>query len=541
MDTDTLINLLYVGTVLLAVTLAILVDFRFKILRLKQKNYFLNRDKQRYAETIFASKDGYFAFIYPDDQIQTPQKSVREKCSSRLAVMLDLKQGKNATFEDVLDVFYKEDARKLKKYLALMQSDGITFESTFQVKNLKKKIRIFSNRINGSDGSLYSDMLWFRDLSAEQIKIEELQDKINAQDANIKTLQDLFDHIQIPCYIRDEKLDLAAYNKQFQTLFLSDKETDKAFSKTARDLAQLALQTNRPQVQNFQLISQGQIRYFELHETPFHNADELDKIGTVGYLADVTALDTIRRDFKTHQNAHLEVLSSLGSAFAIFDNHAQLIFYNPAFRDMWHIEASALDAKMTYASFLNTLRAKRMLPEVSDFKAYKAQEEQLFGTLIEPKENLLHLPDGRTIRRLVAQHPNGLIFAYEDVSDKLAAERMIAELMSVQKNILDALSEAVLIFYPDGRLKAFNDAYCRLFNAKAEQLQNLPTATEVFDMQHPCFEKVEHWENLKQHMSKHIFEICAPFQLECDDAKIIEVKPVILADESIFVLYTEKR
>ena len=36
-----------------------------KLLKLRQKNYFLNRDRERYAETLYASKDGYFAFVYP--------------------------------------------------------------------------------------------------------------------------------------------------------------------------------------------------------------------------------------------------------------------------------------------------------------------------------------------------------------------------------------------------------------------------------------------------------------------------------------------
>lgn len=33
---------------------------QLRILRLRQKNYFLNRDRERYAETLYASRDGYF-------------------------------------------------------------------------------------------------------------------------------------------------------------------------------------------------------------------------------------------------------------------------------------------------------------------------------------------------------------------------------------------------------------------------------------------------------------------------------------------------
>ena len=33
-----------------------------RLLKLKRKNYFVRRDRERYAETLYASKDGYFAF-----------------------------------------------------------------------------------------------------------------------------------------------------------------------------------------------------------------------------------------------------------------------------------------------------------------------------------------------------------------------------------------------------------------------------------------------------------------------------------------------
>jgi len=537
MDQQNLTILLYFLALLCAILTAFVVDLRIKVLRFKQKNYFLKRDRDRYAETIYASKDGYFAFIYPDERINDPRRGITERCSRRLAVMLDLKNGRNASFDDVLDSFYKEDARKLQKYLSLMQEDGIAFEDTFQMKSIKKNMRIFGSRINGSDGNLYCDMLWFRDLSAEQIKIENLQNSIDKKKRQLAVFQDLFDHLGLPLYLRNENLDVMASNKAYQAI---SKDSESKESLILKGLGDQALQTNQPQHRKLQSVVGGQVRYFEAVETPFHNDQTLDKIGTVGYLTDITAFEDVKRDFKTHQNAHLSVLASLGSAIAIFDTRANLVFCNKAFKDMWHIDSEAEEKKLSYPDFLNILRTKRMLPEVSDFKAYKMQEEKLFSSLIETKENLIHLPDGRTIRRLVSPHPNGLIFAYEDVSDKLAAERMIHELMSVEQNILENVQDAILIFSQDERLRYFNESYIKLFNASRIKLQNLPSAMEVFDMQKTYFSKVEHWDNLTKHMKKHIFEICDDFQLQRDDGSVLYVKPSILADESVMVRYLEK-
>ena len=117
--------------ILLAVFLTLLgflFYFEIRILKLIQKNYFVNRDRERYAETLYASKDGYFAFIYPDEKVNDPQNFIKERCSRRLAVILDLPQGTASSFEDVLRCFYKDDAKKIVKYVSLLREDGVSFE-----------------------------------------------------------------------------------------------------------------------------------------------------------------------------------------------------------------------------------------------------------------------------------------------------------------------------------------------------------------------------------------------------------------------------
>lgn len=546
MDTEILHTALYVLLAACAVLAAMAIDYKVKFLRQRKKNYFLNRDRERYAETIFASKDGYFAFVYPDDQIKDPLKNVKERCSRRLAVMLNLKKGTDSSFDDVLSMFYKEDSLRLKKYLLLMQEEGIAFEDTFTLKTTKRGVHIFGARINGGDGNLYCDMLWFRDLSKEQIKIEELTAEAAVKDEKIKTLEDLADYISTPVYLKNHTGCLETVNKKYVDLTSagSKENTLKAKEKTAwqkiaDELFEAAVQTNQPQKKDVQVVVGGEAHYFELKETPFHKEGKLDQIGTVGQMIDISDLYEEKRHFKVHQNAHLEILSALKTAFAIFDTKSDLVFYNQSFADMWHLTPEELAQKLSYVSFLNIIYNKRMLPDVTDFKEYRQDEQKLFSNLIEPKEDLLHLPEGKTLRRLVATHPNGVIFAYEDVSDKLQAERTINELLTVCKNILDGMHEAVLIFSPSGQLKYFNAAYTALFEADSVKLQNLPNVREVLDMQKHFFKKTQNWENLEKHIFKFIFETPAPFKLERDDGMILEVTPSVLADENVMVTYLQ--
>ena len=289
--------------------------------------------------------------------------------------------------------------------------------------------------------------------------------------------------------------------------------------------------------QSINLAVNGEAKHFEVSETPFHVDGSLDKIYTIGSLADITELDAVKRTFKIHQDAHLDVLAALGTAFAIFDLRQKLVFYNKAFLNLWNLKTDFLDATPSYGEFLDKIRDSRLIPEVADFRQYKSEEEKLFGGLIESREDLLHIPDGRTFRRIVAPHPNGLIFAYEDVSDRLAATRMINELYSVQQNILDNVREAVVVFGSDQRLKYFNRSYKKLWKADDAELQGLPNLADVIEMQRPYFNHLDNWENLKQNMLGHILNICSRFRLERNDKVQIEVVPVILSDESIMITY----
>ncbi len=547
MNDELLKDMLYFSLIGGGALIVLLVSFQVTIARLRQKNYFLNRDRERYAETLYASRDGYFAFIYPDERVKDPRRGVRQRCSRRLAVILNLPNGIQSSFEDVLSCFYKEDAKKIRKYLALMQEENIPFEDVFALKNSERDLRVFGGRINGADGNLYCDMLWFRDLSAEMLKIKELEDEKSKYRQRLHRLEDMLNNYIAPVWLRDEHLDIVVANKKYADITglnsvadgVTPVENNAAnLENVSRKLADEARQSNKTKKKYINLVINGVAKHFEISETPFHADGDLDKLYTVGTLTDATELDLVKRTFKINQNAHLEVLAALGTAFAIFDARQKLVFYNKSFLNLWGLNDEFLDSSPSYGAFLDKIRDSRLLPEVSDFRFYKAEEEKLFNDLIESREDLLHIPDGRTFRRIVAPYPNGLIFAFEDVSDRLAATRMINELYSVQQNVLDNVRDAVVIFGADQRLKYFNRSYKKLWKANDAELRNLPNLAEVLEMQKPYFNRQENWENLKQNMLGHILNICARFQLERDDKVRLEVIPVILSDESVMITYT---
>ena len=129
------------------------------------------------------------------------------------------------------------------------------------------------------------------------------------------------------------------------------------------------------------------------------------------------------------------------------------------------------------------------MPEHADARAFKRQQIELFTSLIEPESELLHLPDGRTLSMSVSPHPlGGLIFVYEDVTDRLALERSYNTLIEVQRETLDNLFEAIAVFGSDGRLKLHNPAYRRIWGLSEGDLYGEPHVSDIV-------EKIRHFYN----------------------------------------------
>ncbi len=504
-----------------------------KLLKLKRKNYFIRRDRNRYEETLYASKDGYFAFVYPDDQVNDVA-DVTERCSRKLAVLLNLSAGTEATFTDVLKNFYKDDADRILKYITLLKEDGVSFEDRFDLKNGRKVI-LNGVRISGADGSVYSDLIWFRDISYIAELINNLEKEKQTAEKNKEDLQYLIDNLPYPIWMRTPSLEIKITNKKY----LEYANVDGTIG--GLDLLNLATQArdvNKPRHKQIYLNKEGERLCFEVAENPFLYEHDLEKIATVGSMIDISSLDNLRRNLKQNQNTHLEILAALGTAIAVFDAKYKLIFYNQAFIRLWQLDENWLEDHTTYMAFLDNLRERRLLPEVPDYPHYKEEEQKIFMNLTSSTEDLLHLPDGRSYRRIRAPHlKGGLIFAYEDITDRLTAHREYNSMVSVQQEILNNIEEAVLIFTSNGRLKFYNQAYVNLWDADEVMLQKEPSFAEIIETQKKFFSQVSNWQELKKDIINHLFSSTTEaFSLNRSDKIRVTCFSSLLSNESIMVL-----
>ena len=265
----------------------------------------------------------------------------------------------------------------------------------------------------------------------------------------------------------------------------------------------------------------------------------MEKTYSAGCLINVNELDKLKRDLRQHQEAQLEILQALGTAFAVFNQDMSLQFNNQAFASLWKLDTVWLNTPQTYLSFLDYIRENRMLPEVPDYKAYKKDEQKKFAQIIEPTSDLLHLPNGKTFRRMQAPYPmGGVVFAFEDITDRIATTTAYNALISVQNEILTGLFDGVLIFGPNGRLSFYNESYTKLWNADSNFLAGEPTFEELLDSQQSFFADSDNWDKVKKGISANIFNRTSKTViLKRLDNKNMQASVKNLSDGSLLIVY----
>lgn len=307
---------------------------------------------------------------------------------------------------------------------------------------------------------------WIREVTAS-VRTEEAR---AAMQAILDAREAMLEHVPIPVWHRRAGLDISYRNRAARDLVGDGSPAERV----GRGLAQRAQRSGTEQTESTNVVVDGRRRLIEIVESPAVDG------AVVGHARDVTQLAETQDELARHVAAHGELLQKLTTAISIYGRDKRLRLFNNAFVELWQLDRRWLATEPDFSAVIELLRHRRRLPEYADFAQAKRQWTQLFTGLIDPVEEFLHLPDGRTIRQTVSPHPQGgLLFVFEDVSDRVAIERSYNTLIAVQRETLDSLGEAIAAFSGDGRLQLSNPAFTRLWKLDEALLAQKPHLNEV--------------------------------------------------------------
>ncbi len=301
-----------------------------------------------------------------------------------------------------------------------------------------------------------------------------------------------------------------------------------------RGLAREAREAGHPVAEERRFVAEGDRRNYRIFEVPLPD-------GFLGFAQDITQEADARGQLRRHMEAHLEVLRTISTATAIYGADKKLVLWNRAYARLWQLDEAWLEQRPTFGEVLEQLRASRRLPEQIDWQAYKRAQLGLFTTVIERQEELIHLPDGSTLRLVISAYPSGgLFFAYDDVTRQLTLERATNTLIAVQRATLDNLYEAVVVYGPDGRLSLYNRAFAELWQLAPDMLNHQPHITELLEATRPLMQHGNDWLTWReQAIDGFAARRASQGRMERGDGRVIDYASVPLPDGAMLYTYMD--
>ena len=302
------------------------------------------------------------------------------------------------------------------------------------------------------------------------------------------------------------------------------------------DLARRALTRAAQQSESHHVVIDGDRRLFDFVE------QRLTEDGwTVGYGEDQTALEAMQASVGESIAANDAVLEQLLTAIAVFGPDRRLNFYNKAYAEMWGLEEAYLNGEPVFEEILDLLHDRRQMPETVDVRADIRKRVNHFTSLVETHEELLHLPDERSVRLSIVPHPlGGLLYQYEDVTDRLALERSFDTLTRVQQASLNNLYEGVAVFSRDGRMRLHNRAYREIWDLSADDLRGAPHIGQVLDRIRPLLPDGIDWPKFRRENVVAVTEPRSDMgRFELADGRIIDFAEVPLPDGQCLLVYLD--
>lgn len=396
------------------------------------------------------------------------------------------------------------------------ETQRLTFED-----GSRRAIELTLHRVTSTDRRLSFDLIWVTDISDREAALAEGAQRAAERDRLAVAL----DAMPVPIWWRDADFTVTGGNSRFR------QQPDLAV--IARPLAELARSTNARQSSQRETGGEADDPQ-EFVETPLPDG------GTLGYVVDRNEIEQARNEIARLGLAHREVLETVTTAIAIFGPDARLLFFNSAYERLWQMDRDFLDSEPRLPEILDLLREQRALPEYADFRRFKAEQAALFTDLRAPSDELMHLPDERTLRQVVSRHPfGGLTFTYENVTDRLALERSYNTLAEVQRETLDNLSEGLAVFGSDGRLTLWNPAFAEMWLMQPHDLVNRPHISTLVEKMRPFYAEAD-WSNTKAQIIDRVISYTSyAGTLDRRDGLVLEINTIPLPDGNVLLSYLD--
>lgn len=197
------------------------------------------------------------------------------------------------------------------------------------------------------------------------------------------------------------------------------------------------------------------------------------------------------------------IIDALATPIAIFNGRRELVQFNQAYAMLWGLEHNFLTPGLDERAILDKLRTEGMLPNQVDYHTWRAKHLESYARTAPFEAEPWHLPDGRTIKVITAPAgaQGGVIYVFEDLTERLELESANKAMTNVQRETINALSEAVAVFGTNGRLALSNPRLSTLWKLPMNTLGEHPHIDQIAEASGQAVDgAAKIWRDLKRNI-----------------------------------------
>ncbi|KQT44308.1 hypothetical protein ASG47_17295 [Devosia sp. Leaf420] len=385
------------------------------------------------------------------------------------------------------------EAERLSILVERLRVDGHSFSAS--IKSLDGRIVRATGWLAGGGAAL-------RLRPAFSQAQNDAEDRLAAEGADRGSVLAVLKLLSTPAFLRDVSGRLVFANPAYLELCAGLGKTGSAEAPAeildSRDLdAYLAAcRTNSEPLR--QRISLGKAGNFELIDIPV--AD-----GRAGYLRRLSGTEPVAAEKAGEPSlAHIAgIIDALATPIAIFNARRELVQFNPAYASIWNLDRKFLALGLDERAILDKLRTEGMLPNQVDYHTWRTKHLDSYNRKEPFEAEPWHLPDGRTIKVISAPAgaQGGVIYVFEDITERLKLESANKAMTNVQRETINALSEAVAVFGTNGRLALSNPRLSALFKLPMNILDANPHIDQLADASGKVLQDgAKIWHDLKRNI-----------------------------------------
>lgn len=372
---------------------------------------------------------------------------------------------------DFISLLGESSQSPFQRALRHLLNFGGSFTLELELFDGKKHIQIDGYSIDLDPINQTMIVLSIQDITHQFISHDQLERQIETLKKDLSITQNILDTIPTLTWYRTPSGKIHTCNQAYANaldttvhrVIAENKELIDRFGEVSTfELSRMASSKQTKISVRSHMVINGQRCFLEISEIPIGSNGE-----TIGYAVDISTLESLEKELKLTIQSQKEILNLVSSPIGIYGSDTRMTFFNSAYVTMFQQDANWLATQPTLSEIMDHLRQIRKLPEYTDFREHKTSRVKLFKNLLEPIHEIMHQPDGTICRVVIAPTPvGGLVYIFDNLTDKLSLERRYNTLTAVQKETLDHLYEGIIVFGTDYRLRLSNPAITNIWGLK---------------------------------------------------------------------------